>query len=429
MGYILNCMLTNSYCIDCFAAASSTFCLCFSLVSLLLNLVSGKVPGIHGRDYITAQEAHILGLYRPDLRSFTSVDHRPLVMYISLMLTSKTSKRDMANLEKVLSQTQWVQVKIKGLTLLGLSSKVLSNFPVNVVSSATVCHMYLSELCCDQLSEMWDLTTMPLLHSLWVSNEQSHIHHHPMISILAKLPKLGSLSLLMATSQRANELGSKLSKLAGQMLSIKAFCLLRQDVAHTSDLCQALDAFLWSTSEKLEYLQLWRWSLSAINLDSILHCCNLRVLCVTEESTDCGSRHVYHSISDILAAITQLTYLEFFQWSENINMTTAGLLTLHGFLSTSAGCLKHFHVHLPYLLLSTVDLASEKFSVLSGILLPLLDGKVGNEVCSTYLFNFDNEVFQNWLQILRPDVCFRLNRDIGSVKELHQAATFGNHVY
>lgn len=400
-----------------------------STVSLLLNLVNGKVPVTHYSDYMTPKEAQTFGVYRPKLEHSYSSSNHPLVLYVNIMLDASVSKQEIATLVEVCSQRQWVQVNIRGLTLLGVSPRALDTPPFHtVLNHTTLEHIYFTEDSCEELVHMWSFATMTSLPSLWLSCEpHSTPSYHSIIPLLTRIPRIGSF--LLATSQRASELGAKLSKLAGQFLTIQAFCLLRQEVVLPRDLRQGLATFLLSISEQLEYLQLRRWSLTSTDLDSLLRCSNLRVLCVTEECGETVPHIPIHSASDIFVALSQLTFLEFFQWSENINMTTSGLLSLYNLLTLSLHSLRHFHMHLPFLLLSTTDLQNEEYSVLGYVLLPLLTGKTGDESCTTYRFYLDNEVVNEWLVILRSEVCFRLCKQVECVTELHQAATLGSYVY
>ena len=345
-----------------------------------------------------------------------------------MVLGEGVTRQEVATLAEVCSQQHLVQVRISRLTVLGLSHRVL-NTPTlhSLISCSTLNHIYVTESCFEQLFSTLNEATTSSLPSLWFSCEFQSTLNHPIIPVFSRMPRMESL--LLATSQRASILGAKLLKLATQFLMIRSFCLLRQEALIHKDLRHSLAAFLKSVSETLEYLQLRRWSLTSTDLDSVLQCSNLRVLCVTEECGDIVPHYPLLSVADIFIALSQLPALEFFQWSENINMSTAGLLSLHNLLTLSLQSLKHFHISLSFILLSTTDLHNEEYCILRTILEPLLTGKTGDESCTTYRFPFNNEAVEEWLCHLRPAVCFRLGRQAECVTQLHQSATMGSYVY
>lgn len=394
-------------------------------VPLLLTLVNGTAPVTSLRDYVSDKEAQKLKEFRPQLQNYDRRQHTPLTLYINLMLDDTASKWTVDALAQIRSQQQWVQVVVKGINILGLRSfSVLKKLQSNLdaVLSPVIDHVYLTETC---LRELGNITAALHSFSLWVSCEATSSQLHT-----PQLPTIpgNCRALILATQQRS--LADKLFELTVKSQSLRAFCILRQRNEISNFLCKALGSFLLSVSASLEYIQLRRWSLLSTDLDSLVQCSKLRVISITE---DCEKAAISNSLintpSDIFAGLSQLPHLEFFQWSESINLTTAALLSLHHLLCNSVTTLQHFHVCLKLLLVSTTDLETESYSLLSDVLLPLLEGKEGDESCTTYIFPFENSIVLEWLSMLRPEVCFRLCKDIECVTQLHRAATVYDHLY
>ena len=363
-----------------------------------------------------------MGVVKPRLKS-RSGHKQPLILYLNLMLGSNTSKQNIAALVEVCSQHQWVQVNFKGINIFSLSSKALQILPLHRLLSPVTEHLYLSESCSRELAQLGGFTNITAPCALWVSCD---------VVVQAQLPRIPSncTALLLANQQRSHNLAMQLSLLsAARPQELGAFCLLRQRVEHSDVLRKGLGALLVSISDTLEYLQLNRWRFTMTDLESVLQCSRLRALCITEECRDSAPHLPLHSASDIFVSISKLPHLEFFQWSESINLTTAGLLSLYHLLCNSVTALQHFHVCFPLLLLSTTDLENESYSPLGSVLLPLLQGKKGDESCTTFMFSFDNEAVKKWLLVLRPTVCFRLGKPVECVTELRKTATVYDHMF
>ena len=121
-------------------------------------------------------------------------------------------------------------------------------------------------------------------------------------------------------------------------------------------------------SSDVQYLQLQSLlSFTLLDFNSLSKCRQLRVLSVT--SSDGSVRAKYkHSVSVILAAVSQLPLLQYFHWCQGLNLTTHSLLCPGGLLTKSFRSLCHFHVNFSSLLLSTTDLTNKKYSVLKILL-------------------------------------------------------------
>lgn len=177
--------------------------------------------------------------------------------------------------------------------------------------------------------------------------------------------------------------------------------------------------FLQHNSKTIEYLQLRPYFLTTVLMPLLtqLQCSNLRVLSI--DSCGQSSREKEFRLGiDIFNSLHELYHLEFFEWSEVINLRTTDVMALHHLLSGGLPNLRHWHMYLNKLLLSTTDLRSELYITLLPLLEPLLDGKVGDESCTTYMFPFSHATFISWLQSLRDDVCFRTgsHRDCPSLQ-------------
>ena len=384
----------------------------YNAVPLLLNLVNGRVPVTHLRDYVNDREAETLGLSRPQLSC--SPLQPPVSLHVNIMLDDTTTKRTIDALVEICSHRQWVEVKLKGLNILGLSSRVLKKFQLNFYSliSPITDHVYLTGACFRELKEIQSVPS-----TLWVACDA------PLLTI-----PCNCTNFLLASREGNNQVAKILHKLSAEPPCLRAFCILQQGMDLTGALSDALGTFLLTVSGSLEYLQLQRWSFSSTDLKSLLECTKLRVLSITEDCVPTFALHK-HSAGDIFTAISQLPHLEFFQWSENLNLTTVGLLSLHHILRESLRFLRHFHIGISWLHLSTTDLGNESYSPLEDVLLPLMNGKEGSDACTTYRFPFTHDRILEWLSVLRPRVCFRLGVKVNEVTQLHEAATVYDHLY
>lgn len=343
-----------------------------------MRLVQGNVPGIHHRDYLSDSDAKRLGVSRPHLKTCKSNTREPLTLCVNILLNDTTSKRTIETLTEICSQHQWVDVKLKGVNLLGLNSAVLKKFHLafnTLISPITDC-VYSTKSCFRYL--------------------------------------------LLYSAEQSENLAATLSQLIIEPCRLRAFCLLQTNADISDVLSSSLSTFLVHSCEYLEYLQLQYWSLTLISLDALLQCSRLRVISISEAWRLSKLFRSRHSVEDVLTAVSQLPHLEFFQWCETINFTTAGLLCLHNLLNDSFKSLQHFHINFMYVLLSTTDLVNITFSVLSDILIPLLNGKEGSEEVTTFRFAFEGivDILLDWLFKLRSNVCFKLGQQVSHATEL-----------
>ena len=134
----------------------------------------------------------------------------------------------------------------------------------------------------------------------------------------------------------------------------------------------------------LEYLRLESWPLTRVPLELLCLCSNLRVISITVVNRIYTPRSNC-SVSKIFQMLVYISRLEFFEWSENINIRTGDILCLYQLLKGSLPCLRHWHMKLSSIILSTMDLHNGEYSVIRSLLVPLLCDKTGDESCTTYI--------------------------------------------
>ena len=343
-----------------------------------MRLAEGDFPGIHHRDYISDNDAKKLRVSRPHLKTCKSNTRKRLILCVNILLKDTTSKKTIETLSRIFSQCQWVDVRLKGVYLLRLNSAVLQKF---------------------------------------------HLAFKALITPITELNESRFRYLVLYTlSEQSESIAATLSQLTIEPCRLRVFCCLLQRNADISKVVvSALSSFLIHSCEHLEYLQIQYWSLTLISLDALLQCSKLRVISIGEAKGEQSKQFMSrHSVEDVFTAVSQLHHLEYFQWSENINLTTAGLLCLHNLLSSSFKTLQHFHINFMYVLLSTTDLMNKTFSVLSDILVPLLNGKQGSEEVTTFRFSFEGivDTLLDWLFRLRSNICFKLGQQKSYAIEL-----------
>ena len=388
-------------------------------VPLLLNLVNGRVPVTHLCDYISDKEAQKLHISRPHLKNCAVPHSSPLTLYVNILLDHRTSKQTIDSLVEICSHCKWVDVKLRGINVFDVRSALLEKYRAvfDTLISPVVEHMYLTEWCFGGGNE-WHTMTYNERFSLWVSNSATQDSE----LLIMKIP-VGCKNLLISTYRRSPALTKTLTELTRNSRTLRAFCLMRHNTDISQHLSTALDNFLVSVSENLEYLQLRCWSFTSTDFSSLQQCLKLRVLSVTEDYWSSALNSPKHSVSDILTALSQLPHLEFIQWSENLNLTTYGLFCLYNLLNNSFNSLQHFHVRFQFLILSTTDLENEAYTVMTSVLQPILCGLEGCESCTSFIFHFEkiHSTLSKWLSALRPEVCFRLCKEVSQAIELLRA--------
>ena len=247
-----------------------------------------------------------------------------------------------------------------------------------------------SSVCLARSGILWlgtDVTFLPSVYRVLFSRFQIHG---------------GTPPIQLVVTQLSN---NPLIALMAQNASVSSFSVLplgvsTQNVRSTRDV---FGQFLCANCAKLEYLHLQHYWLTLVPLDSLQKCANLRVLSVTT-----SGQH-YHSettVVQVFETLQQLHSLEYLEWSEPLNLFTRHVLSLHGLLTTSLPRLQHWHWAMMNIVLSTTDLDNSEMLPLQPLLRALLSGKPSSPSCSTYKFTLDNHHFNQWLENLRPKVCF-----------------------
>ena len=383
-----------------------------------MRLVQGSVPVTHPTDYVNEGDAKKLKVSRPSLKAVRSNPN--LTLCVNVLLDGTTSKQTIKMLTEICSQHHYIKVMVKGINLFGLNpvaAKLLQKH-FSAFISPTTDHIYVSESCFQYLSKWKEICAVASDDSLslWFYRDIKRSQYIPILPALCR-----NLLLHVCTHTPTDILSHTLAQLTEEPCRLQSFCLIQSNAVSSRILSSALSAFLAGTCECLEYLQLQSWRFTFIPLDSIVQCSKLRVLCITQTQADfrgnvtaVGSFRPINSVENVLEAVSQLPYLEFFQWSEVLNFTTTGLLCLCNVLTDSFSSLHHFHLCFNYMLLSTTDLENETFSVLNTVLLPLLSGKEGSEEVTTFRYALDGivDVVLDWLVTVRPGVCFKFDTQL-----------------
>ena len=300
---------------------------------------------------------------------------------------------------EICSHCQWVEVRLKGVNVLGLNWAGVSE-------------------------EDWKSLMRHVTGSFHIRDLSGRFNTGSLTLIMAsgdvnKLPlDCRDLLLLSPISKSSELLAAELSLLASQHQSLRSFCLHSEHCSTT--VVDSLCLLLESVSSSLQFLQIQPLNFTSIHLHCLQECSKLQVLSVTGSDV---SGSVKHSVQDILTAVSQLPLLEFFRWSEGLNLTTNSLFSLHCLLRTHFSKLCHFHVSFSSVLLSTTDLENDNYSVLRNVLCPLVGLKEGTEAVTTYIFPFDGvrDVLLDWLLSVRPQVCFKLGKYVSEPNELRRA--------
>ncbi len=351
----------------------------------LLRLARGEFPGRHASDYVSASDAFKFGrsAQRPVLPLNSSGLH--INLYVDLTVNSLHYLE--ACSEAILHPT-WFKIVVKGLRPAGMNLRALiecisalgcSPVPTLLLHGSVSLHDIQAQV---SLCRMLQPSNLLLLGCCRVAPFLQVINH---------------VDSLVLESSALYELQVR--------CQVKALTAVTDVTSSRSQLAKCLFAL----RERLQYLSLESSPLTGLPLASLSMCQNLRVLS-TVSIDDHGSTFSGHMQIplDIFQALSHLVHLEYFEWAEPVNLRTTDLLALHSLLLDSLPCLNHFHMGLRFLLLSTTDLEDENFALLLPVLLTLLKGKVGDESCTTFKFSFENELVLEWLNSLRPAVCFRI---------------------
>ena len=379
-------------------------------------LVAGEFPGTHGTDYLSSKDRQSHATVRPKLPSHRS-NSKQVTLLLNLTLYRSTS------LEHFCDQycCSHFKVVITGLQLLSLRHKSLL---AAELESLQLCNSKLQYIAIDpSLVDAKSVSRLPVLSpsailSFIVPSELDKDEKY--VRIFSHILRSTSLVHAFFTNTSNEKIFDVLLSITH--CTVRALGILQPTLSgNESQMNYVLFKFLQHNSQTIEYLQLRPYFLSTVLTPLLiqLKCTNIRVLSIDS----CGQSNrerEFHLGTDIFSSLRELYNLEYFEWSEVINLRTADIMALHQLLTRSLPNLRHWHIYLNKLLLSTTDLHSGLHFALLPFLEPLLIGKVGDESCTTYKFPFNHTVFVSWLQSLRSDVCFKAGsyRDCPSI-QLH----------
>ena len=368
----------------------------------LKRLVAGEFPGTHATDYLSSKDRQSHAAVRPQLPPPRSTS-KQIKLFLSLTLNRTIS------LEPFCHQicTSHFEVVITGLQLLSLHHKSVLTIQLE---NLLLCNSVLQHIKIDpSLIDAKSITLLPILFpstilSFIVLSELEKEEKHA--RIFAHLLKSVSLVNVLFTNTYDERVFNGL--LSIDHCKVRALGVLQPTLSRNeSQINLVLVKFLQHNSKVIEYLQLRPYFLTVLApLLTQLQCSNLRVLSI-DSCGQSSQEKEFHLGVDIFNSLHDLHNLEFFEWSEVINLRTTDIMALYQLLSSGLPKLRHWHMYLNKLLLSTTDLHSTLYFTLLPLLEPLLNGKVGDESCTTYMFPFNHTAFISWLQSLRDDVCFK----------------------
>ena len=375
---------------------SMVFCF-LPVVSALSKLANGKYPGRHFSDYLSSEDMEKTGRAgRPQLGS------NPFHHCIKLCVTINLNA---ISFQTFLAKPKWFQVVVKGLGLQHPSlSSVRTLRAQSVLDFSQLQDVFLYSFPYDEVNSITSLSSTPsplsLSLTLYTSCDSLKQILHSFSYLCALHLDIGSLAIVDDTV---------LGILCETSCQITALTLNKLQIyPPTKEHNEKLGSCLQRLHGTLEYLRLVSWPLTNVALKSLALCSHLRVISIVQFQDTCHPIQPVHTISEIFQMLAYNSRLEFFEWSEGINIRTEDILCLYRLLMDSLPCLHHWHMKLSYLLLSTTDLQNSEYSVLQSLLMPLLCDKIGDESCTTFRFSASNEVFTSWICSVREDVCFRL---------------------
>lgn len=371
--------------------------LIYLIVYILCKLIGGEFPVKHSSDYIGPLDKKAFSVSKPKLP-------RNLSMKVVLKVNVKIACQDiLVALTKTASSSIHFKVVYSGIEISSHMKEFFSKYFTDLhfnevfIDPVLINASELKSLCLPGLTmngTLWlntDSTLSANLYRVLLSKFQIRPCATPFGLVITQL----SSNLLIA--------------LMAQNASVKYFSVLplhQPMLKNIANSCDVLGEFLSVNSETLEYLQLRWYLLTSLPLESLQKCANLRVLSVTVNTNTPFAHHFKHfaTAAELFKALQHLQQLEYFEWSEHLNLVTNELLLLYELLSKYLPNLQHWHWRLINLLLSTTDL--ENFKSLEELLRPLLEGKTGTPSCTTYKFSTNNVHFKCWLETVKPQTCF-----------------------
>lgn len=365
----------------------------YTLVSILCKLIGGEFPVIHSSDYVNSVDKRAFPDSKPKLS-------RNVLQKVAIKLN-------------IVIACHEVLVAVRNMVFCSMHFKVV--FSGIGFASSDIKEKFFRRFDGFHLNEIsihplligtneWSSLCLVKNGTLWL-NTDTALSANTYRVLFSKLRiRAGTPPIQLVVTQLCNNL---LIALMAQNAVVSSLSVLplSQPISRSSSFQDVLGEFICAISEKLEYLQLRKCWLTIVPLDSLQKCTKLRVLSVTinPEYHDSQSST---TLIQILEALQHLRRLEYFEWSELLNVFTKDLLAMHGLLTTSLPQLQHWHWKLGNLMLFTTDLEDFEMQSLKELLRVLLRGKTGTPACSTYKFSLDNYHLKHWLETLRPHVCF-----------------------
>ena len=376
-------------------------CFLHSVVPLQ-RLVAGEFPGKHASDYLPSKDKKALKVARPHLPPPCS-NSECVKLLVNLSLCR------MSSLEWFTNQhcTSHFKVVITGLDLLSLHHKSMLTAQLE---NLRLCNSSLLHIKFDpSLLNAKNLTLLPSLPppcvlSFIVPSELETEEKYA--KIFAHLLKSTSVINAFFTNTSDERIFNAL--LSVDHCQIRALGIIQPTLSRNESQANlAIVKSLQHNSSTIEYIQLRPYFLttSLTPLLTDLKCFNLRVLSI--DSCGQSSREKEFRLgADIFTALGLFYNLEYFEWAEVVNLRTTDVMALYHVLTNFLPKLQHWHMYLNRILLSTTDLNDERFFDLLPLLGPMLNGKVGDESCTTYMFYLSNNAFVSWIQSLRS-VCIK----------------------
>lgn len=359
------------------------YCLC--------KLIGGEFPVRHYSDYIGPTDRKAFPFSKPTLSPDIS---RKILLKVNIMIRCPDV---MLTLHESVSNSIHFEVVYCGM---GFSSLFAPRKALKAMNYC-FCQLHLDSMVVPTgIIRSADKIKLPYLTAngtLWLNMEYTLSQNLYQVFLSRVLNHSNSIRLVV-THLDANFLAAIIFK----NYRVTCFTLLNCQYKQTIEDAKGsmFTDFLSHNAHTLEYIEL-QHRLTSLPLESLQKCTNLRVLVMTAVSTVSSHRPV--GAAQIFLAIKHLNSLEYFEWSESLNIITKDVLDLYNLLSNYLPNLLHWHWKLCHLLLFTTDLGNLAFEPLLSM---LLAGKNASLWCETFKFTLDNCHFKHWLETIRPQVCF-----------------------
>ena len=370
----------------------------FDPVHLLCKLIGGEFPVVHPSDYINSADQKAFSISKPKLPNYRS---RRAVMKLNIKISSQEA---LTVLSEVVPSSAHFEVVYSGIEIYSSCiRKKLVLKALKYFDSVLLNDVFLNPSLVDvEISNR--LPGIAPGGTLWF-NTSSNLSSTSYAEFLHTFSSASTPIKLVITHLDCNFLTALM---ASKTILIDSFSVLanqplRQTILKSREM---FGKFLHTNFKVLRYLQLRWYPLTALPLECLQKCTNLRVLSLTMNTeTMLTYRDLKYSAIQIFEALQHLQSLEYFEWSEVLNLVTKDLISLKNLLSHHLPELLHWHMRLSLLLLSTTNLHDPEFESVGELLTPLLIGKTESTWCTTYKFAVGNVHFKNWLKDIRPLVC------------------------